>query len=218
MNSTNLFKMQWPRDLSGYEFIEFSSHTISNERSLIELPKQSYKRICPKNKNWRYYDPFTEAPELAREFSQLRVNDNEVEEDAALEFINRYGLLTMRTPENGQGETLDDWGNLIVGFRKVFKLIDTHKGKEAAITFNQANLNVKMSLEISEGNTQNKRGLNIFPATLYGAMCLMVSDEITKGVQVKQCQVPKCANWFPVRSNKKFCSNACRQAKHRKNK
>ena len=57
--------------------------------------------------------------------------------------------------------------------------------------------------------------LEVEPVNLIALAWLQIAAELTIGKVMKKCVSPKCLEWFPNRSNKRFCNNRCKMAFHR---
>lgn len=225
MHDSTLFQLSWKRDREGYEtdMIAARGPSTSNSLSLLRGEDDEHPVIKPKSGNFDNYDPFEYETSVAREFSQLDTEliENEkiqVNRKSAQAFANKYGLLGLHVlnPEDPK-EDLRQWGRFVIFFLHIFEKIDNKETKEAAEIFNNKELTQQrlMSPKITDGASSSQRQIQIKPATLLSAMILMLADEVTKGVQMQPCQNAQCRRWFPIRPNKKTCSDACKQALHR---
>ena len=58
--------------------------------------------------------------------------------------------------------------------------------------------------------------LEVEPVNLMALAWLQIASELTIGKRMKKCEASDCLEWFPDRSNKRFCNNRCKMAHHHK--
>lgn len=211
--SEQLFQFTWGICEDGYEisFVKGNPNPkviLSGERSRDE------RDILEKSNRMKFYNPFVDTPELARHFATLCRDENGIiEEQSALKFANKYGLLGV------VNESIEEWSEYSNFLKLLFDSLDQKKnGVECAKTiFNESDITPRFSIKIEGENSgaKHKRYLQIFPQRLIAAMWLMAAEELTKGVSMKACQRIGCSGWTSARSNKKYCSSACKQAAYR---
>ena len=210
----SLFNMKWVVARDGYKIGHPNAPKNLNQRKYILGLTSQYrfeKEIVSKTKEWRHYNPFeVRGGSVAREFASIPLIDEEPDEDAVIQFANSYGLLGLGLKDGTNEESLSEWKEKLLMFKAVFSDIDEDGAPFAGSSFNLMEIMPRMRLKISPGERKWNRSLEINPSTLYGAMWLMVANEITMGIQMKPCQRDGCRKWFSRRSNKKYCSDKCR--------
>lgn len=194
-DKVHLLSMIWGVDQSGYQILDSC--------------------VLPTRKRWKAYDPFEDRSGLARKFSKIPVRNGTADGTAVLEFANQYGLLGLGRSDGMEPENLEEWASEILSVRYIFTQLKKGDQEEAAYAFTGKYVVLPMRLSVHLQGKPNQRVLQMAPSTLCGAIWLMVADEIAKGAQYKSCKAPGCLEWFPIRSNKKFCSEACKQAAYR---
>ncbi len=206
----NLFEFQWAVDQDGYEI----EKVPPGSGSTLVYSYPGYRQIRRRGGPWRHYRPVEEDPGIARRFACLPETP-----DAVLQFVNRYGLpgtSALRTSEPdpwSEFEPLEDLYRGIRNLRFLFDLIDADKRQQVLELFNQ-HLKPRMTIRIGGGGTR-KPHLEVAPLSLNSFMVLQLAEEITrKNVRYVLCE--NCPSWFLHRRHKRFCSNTCRVAAHRK--
>lgn len=191
-----LFNMIWGVSEGGYEIAQ--------------------DMIQPKNKKWKTYDPFEGRNGIVRKFASIPVKSGKPSKDAVITFANEYGLLGLDNSYGMEGESLETWYQAVLAFRYILKQIKAGDQEEALHAFNGQNPISPMKLRISNDGSPWQRSFGMAPTTLYGALWLMLGNEIISGSQFQKCKAKECSEWLPIRSNHKYCSNACRQSAYRK--
>ncbi|MGE0109048.1 MAG: hypothetical protein AB7S81_04700 [Bdellovibrionales bacterium] len=209
-----LFDMEWSVDQSGYhvEHDKISEDVKGRERLYAEASKTDW--LVPRGGKMRKYNPFLQTPEVARVFSKLPLDPKtrEVMPEAAVEFANKYGLLGVGIFNKKGGEDLKEWSSIIDRFSDIFSLLDEGYAEIACYSFNEfSNWGLVMRPSISPAKKKGDRVFEINPKYLCGAMWIMLADELSRGTQLKSCGNPECSTWIKKRSNKKFCSDRCKQ-------
>lgn len=193
-----LFKLAWAVDPAGY---------VIDEAGAIK-PKHG--------KRWKKYDPFQRpGMGLARTFSRIPVRGGSLDRKRVFAFANDYGLLGINQSYGVEKEDLEAWRDAVLSLRSIFDAIDKGKSEDALYYFNGSGKAPLMRLNIPIEKEIRKRSLELTPETLYGAMWLMAANELSLGTQHQKCKAPGCAEYFPRRRNKKFCSDSCKMAAHR---
>lgn len=190
-----LFDLIWTVDKAGYEV--------------------SGNFIKPLTGKWKKYNPFNDTPGITREFSRIPFNlkTQTIDAKGAQSFANKYGLLGL---ENLQNEDLKAWAKMVILFWEIYSLIDGGLDIHARTVFNNFGPTPVLKLSISPGERKWFRSLEITPTTLYGAMWIMLANEITEGTRLQECEITGCGKWFTAKSNQKYCSAACKQRAYRK--
>jgi hypothetical protein len=139
----------------------------------------------------------------------------------------RYGLLTVsipRTPAPGQTvkadalppEPVDIWCKEIQALRACTELWDSIEGGEDSGTARE-----RVGRKIAEHLARvpfylraSEQGFAFCPATLHAALWQRFAAEVAGLIHPARCPAPNCGRWFlrgtAARSDKRFCSNACK--------
>jgi hypothetical protein len=143
-----------------------------------------------------------------------------------LSLAGRYGLLTVsipRTPAPGQivkadelpPEPVEIWRKEIQALRACTELWDSIADQESAAArerlrrkISEHLAHVPFHLKISE------QGFRYCPVTLSAALWQRFAAEVAGLIHPVRCAAPNCGRWFlrgtAARSDKRFCSNACK--------
>ena len=202
--STDLFDFHWPVDQDGYEVETIPGS--KSERITLLGNWGPYDVLRRKGGPQRFYRPLVDAPGLAREFSELP-------EEGYLDFICRFGFLSVNPDDHIQNESVSEWQRLQGCVRDILEARDAGDVRKAVDIYNQTGHFLRTYIDFSE---TTKRHLRIIPLSLFGVMMLQVADELTTGIEFQRCL--NCTTYFPRRSNKKFCSDRCKAAHNRKMK
>ncbi|MEZ5919212.1 MAG: hypothetical protein R3D66_04700 [Alphaproteobacteria bacterium] len=206
--------MQWVVNQGGYEIGQPNAPEDLKLRQYVlglTPPYRFAKAVVPKEGEWQSYNPFeVRGGSIAREFANIPLVGDGLDEKAVIEFSNNYGLLGLGLSDGKQEERLEDWKEKVLMFKAVFTDVDRDGGDFAGSAFNIMDVHTRMKLEISPGDRKWERSLEMTPATLYDAMWLMAVGEITMGAQMQPCEREGCSKWFAQRRNKKYCSDICR--------
>lgn len=215
--NAELFDLEWIVSQSGHEITEEpKSENLSGRSQLINGLAQT-KKIAPKGNRWKRYNPFLECPGIAREFASLPINfqNDEVEHVAAIRFANKYGLLGLEFSGGRKSEDLKGWSYLINTLDDIFLFIDSGEIEGACTVFNKYGPEPRLQMRITPAILKRDRFFEIQPCSLYGAMWIMVAEELSHGSQLQKCEMPGCEKWMKKRTNKRFCSAKCKQAAYR---
>lgn len=205
-----LFDLEWHRDICGYSLCGDGITTY----------------IQSSQNKWEMYRPFELKAGLVREFANIPVYNDMVDQASAISFAGKYGLLGLGGGAIVEREKLSDWAWIIQDFKKVLNAIDTNelayddKGLEppiavAPVYFNEMSYGPSLEVVVTDAQHTSDRDFQLLPNSLFDAMWLMLASEMTHGVQYQECQAPNCGNWFRIRSGKKTCSASCRKRLHR---
>lgn len=214
---SRLFDITWIVNEGGYEISRANMPKDSTIREMIFSDYRAVDLIVPCKDKWKKYNPFESGLGIAKEFSCIPfdLKTKQIDESAAIQFANRYGLLGLNHSNGKGGEPLNEWADMIILFWEIFNLIDKNLHEAARTVFNNFGPKPQLKLSISTGDRKWLRSLEITPTSLYGAMWIMVANAITKGTQLQECKMLGCGKWVPIRSNKKYCSDACKQSFYR---
>lgn len=210
--------MEWAVNQSGHEILDekIPKNLTGRSRVIAELARS--RKIVPKGTQWRKYNPFFQNPGIAREFSKLplKADNEEIDHTAAIRFANKYGLLGLSRSDGREPEDIQHWSDMIARFDEIFFLIDQGLNDAACKVFNEYGPEPRLKLLVTKASMKRDRFFEIRPTTLYGAMWIMVANELSRGTQLQHCQMPGCEIWVQKRVNQRFCSSKCRQAAYRR--
>ena len=218
----NLFEFEWERDIEGYRLVKADPLQRIEKKHFGTLPNYGEPEfiyelhektvIEPVSGKTEKYHPFVENLGIAREFSCLP------DSEEMMKFAKKYGLLGQRTPHQ-ISEDIEEWAEQISFFKKIFEAIDQGDSQLALSLFNSSLLKPSVTFSISTEHNKFRRKLSIQPPDLLSAMWIMISKQLTSGLELQECANPECSKWFKRRSNKKCCSTVCRVSYNRiKNK
>lgn len=214
--NTRLFEMDWHICEDGYEIIKRNKETLEIDTAVsmaIGLRSSNYW-IRPKSKNIKKYQPLKSYIGLARRCSDIAKSDNI--HDEMLNFANKFGLMGFSAFINDKEteEPLEIWKVFIDNLNLVYKFHDTQhiRGNlDKALTCyngNQQWLSMRSTVKWDEKPTL--RMLELRPSNLVSLIWLLLSEELTAGLDLKKCSSPKCQQWFPNKNNKQYCNVNCR--------
>jgi len=159
-----------------------------------------------------------DTPGLARRLADLYDEDplSDRPSDAdVLHFVNKFGLLI----EGGEMPVRD----LIYTAKYLYlfaRAVDIGDRPSARDLFNER-VTPTMTIRLvgsSTGRPTANWTLEPQPTDLISVAWLQMAQELTHGKRLKKCEAPDCLDWFPDRSNKRFCNNRCKMAYHASNK
>ena len=188
-----LFDLDWPIDQDGY---------------VIDTDPEGRQIVRRRGGPLRYYRPLRDHPGLAREFSELR------EEEDYIDFAGRFGLLGNSLDLASSTDDKELVAHWFLRSKQIRDLLGAHDNgdKKAAVKmYNETHHLLRTFVHAEE---TRKSRIVIQPSTLFGAMILQVADELTTGIRFKRCS--NCTTWFQHRANKNFCSDQCRYAHNNK--
>lgn len=222
LNDSRLFEFEWFVSQAGYvtqTATATSPEKISRKFILSTDGERYWDEIMPRRKaKEKKYNPFKDAPGMAKEFSKLPVcRDAEIVDPvSAIKFANRYGLLGTDFLNGREPEKLKDWYDLVILFDEIYGLVQMGLPQHAPLLFNHFGPSPKFKLSLCNAKLKRQRFLEIRPATLLGAMWIMLANDIGRGCDLQACKNPGCGIWFPKKSNKLFCHSNCKMAWRRK--
>ena len=223
---TEPFTFEWPVDQDGYDVIEKTESGVSED--LIFLSGQlrgidDRRAVRRRGGPLRFYRPLEEAPALFLELAHL-----EKSPAAVIEFANRFGLIGYAPPRPADEiseEPLWAWFGMIDALAAAEGLLKRYRAGEVQISDWIDAINSAMNPELIPKLSLppgKKPRIVAHPRTLADALQLQFMFQITHGRTFKQCD--HCSAWFPFgrgtgnRSRKRFCTNKCRVAAHRRRK
>ena len=160
----------------------------------------------------------------------LIVADCPAEPEAILDLAGRYGLLTVsipRTPAPGQivradalsPEPVEIWKGEIQALRICVDLWEAGSRDRLGRKLAEHLARVPFHLRASE---ENPLAFRYCPVTLSAALWQRFAAEVSGLLHPARCPAPKCGRWFlrgdAARTDKRFCSNACKNRIFRRNK
>jgi hypothetical protein len=210
----------WPVAVKGYEWLGFPGAG----------PMDWHLRAIQK---WplRHYEPLKEYTGLFWTFAKV-----EPTKEGVLAFANQFGVLgagpfvgmakNIGWIERGESDdVLEDWEKEIPLMRKAIALWErTQRGEVTdqevqglQHTINQELLNtvsVRLVPDVRHGGLT----LRMRPFTLLGALWLQLAEAVSGNKEFRSC--PTCGKWFELnpdiaRTNRQFCSDACRTRAYR---
>jgi len=206
--------------VGGYDVI-----TIENP----SFPGEKIRVLHPRSKRTRRFDLFESGSSAFLEFAQTPLT-----EDRVKDFADRYGLLS----EDDPAYEYECWGRDISlwfkNIRRMRRHVELWRKSTATGDFSRLIREVRRSfaidvkpsgppvalfLKIDRLSASPK--LCIRPVTFQEALWTQLVLEIDGGRNLYTCL--QCRKWFRLeakrgRSDKKYCSNACRMRAYRKRK
>ena len=163
------------------------------------------------------YHPHKEFPGLFREFADI-----ERTEQAACDFISRYGFLGGRFHPNARriiSESVKQVLSVQLRMKFVVLLLDTDR-TAFAVTILRGESKPLVQETIDDTNPNRLMPVAL-PLTLEGLLWLQVRDALVEGRRFKKCKWEDCPHWFPIgrgagTKRKLFCDDSCRVAWHRR--
>lgn len=216
-------QFQWPVDQDGYEIVapekaanavRLSNAAAFYRDELQEADLLGRGVIRRKGGPDRWYRPMVDTPGMARQLASLhREDDHKSPRNGDIRrFVARFGLLA-----NPDGEYVADWIYTIRYLAAFARAIDRGDKALAREIFNER-IVPPMTVRLrgsKDGRPTANWSLAIAPTNLMGAAWLQIAGELTSGIGMQKCAAPDCLDWFPERSNKRFCNDRCRNAAHR---
>ena len=206
---------EWQRDANGYNLADPAPWPASSPwrpDSIIPvvgiIPAEG-RRLVPNGGKQHSYQPLKFFDTLYRHFARIET------EDQALEFANKWGLLTKRDGSEEVKTFLQEADF----FRKALK--QSHPSRKKNIPeFNIevrspvfANLTASIIIDAS-----GRPKLDILPNNLLDALWLQLAQTLASGTDIRTCQL--CGQYFEVGSGSKkrldarFCSDEHRVQFH----
>jgi hypothetical protein len=221
-------KLTWSVHTAGYEIVEADKEAGVQEASLganfyssdvqrAYLLKRGVVRA--KGEKRHSYEPSQEAQGLGRRLSSMFQYDNPVvqspTDEQVLRFCDRYGLLVP-----GRAMLIRDMVQTCKYLHLFVEAIDRGDKAKAREVFNGAvvpGMTVRL-VGSKVGRPTANWNLEVQPTNLIAIAWLQIASELTVGKGMKKCEAQDCLEWFPERSNKRFCNNRCKMAFHRMTK
>lgn len=216
-------ELTWYVDLAGYEIVETENLRAAQQANLdanfYRPDKQEayYARrgvVRAKGGELRSYKPSIDTPGLARRLAGLYDESpvlNRPTDADVLDFVSRYGLLSAGTEMPVR--------DVIYTSKYLYLFaaaVDSDKKHDARQLFNERVL-PSMTVRLVGSKTGRPTAnwtLEPKPTDLISAAWLQMAQELTHGKSLKKCAAPDCLEWFPERTNKRFCGNRCKMAFH----
>jgi hypothetical protein len=150
-----------------------------------------------------------------------------------LSLAGRYGLLTVsipRSPAPGQilqacalpPEPVEIWRKEIQELRACTELWDSIANGQESGTPERERLGQRIAEHLARAPFHLKiseQGFRYCPVTLSAALWQRFAAEVAGLLHPVRCPAPNCGRWFlqgAARSDKRFCSNACRNRAFRR--
>jgi hypothetical protein len=197
MDVIELFKCEW--------FVNADGHTIENGC------------IVPLGRKATVYNPF-DYTALFMDFANIKDSDvrgdGSITDDAMIEFANRYGLLfhfDNSMPRSKNENTVQAWKYHIVRMARNIQLWHSGQTKKA-LEYPEPYLNLRARIDPFTSN------LELWTDSLISAMYMQLAQAVSGNKKYRQCAW--CKSSFEItpriaRTNRMFCSNACKQADYR---
>ena len=206
--------------VGGYDVI-----TIENP----SFPGEKIRVLHPRSKRTRRFDLFESGSSAFLEFAQTPLT-----EDRVKDFADRYGLLSNALNASNEWESGGDislWFANIRAMRRTvglwqkstvtgdFSRIIREVRRSFAIDVKPSGPPVALFLKIDPVSASPK--LCIRPVTFQEALWAQLVRAIDGNLNLRACV--QCRKWFTLeagrgRSDKEYCSNACRMRAYRKRK
>ena len=216
-------ELTWHVDMAGYEIIETEDLGAAQQTNLDanfyrpEKQEAYYARrgvVRAKGGQRRSYKPASDTPGLARRLAGLYAEDpllNRPTDADVLGFVSDYGLLSVG-PEMPVRDVI-----YTSKYLYLFSVaIDSGDKQGARKLFNER-VSPSMTVRLVGSKTGRPTAnwtLEPKPTNLISAAWLQMAQELTHGKSLKKCEAPDCPEWFPERTNKRFCGNRCKMAFH----
>jgi hypothetical protein len=217
--------LTWSVCTAGYEVVEAEEETNVPDAQLgtdfyLSETQQAYllKRgvVRAKELDTKEYIPSSEADGLARQLAAMFQYENPLvqspTDDQVLAFSNRFGLLVP-----GDKMYVHDIVLTCKYLHLFAEAIDRGDKVKAREVFNNTvvpGMTVRL-IGSKSGRLTADWKLEVEPVNLIALAWLQIASELTAGKAMKKCDAPDCLEWFPGRSNKRFCNNRCKMAFHR---
>jgi hypothetical protein len=220
--------------VDGYEVITLEETSEFRETSRV------VRILRPRSKRTRRFDLFESSPSAFLEFAQTLPNEHEI-----IDLADRYGPLSPEDPpdglKNGQrigvmdfyGHRINSWRGDIQrihepvelwkmsirtgDFSKIIRAVQRPRPKDHP----HPTRGRPVELLLKEDSLSASARLCIRPATLFDALWAQLLLKIDGNANLSACV--QCRKWFTLeagrgRSDKEYCSNACRMRAYRKRK
>ena len=214
--------LTWSVYTAGYEVVDaeeeanvpeahLGTNFFRSEKQQAYLLKRGVVRA--KGLETKEYVPSSEADGLARQLvAMFQYEDQLVQsptDDQVLAFCNRFGLLVP-----GEKMYVRDIVLTCKYLHLFAEAIDRGDKLKAREVFNDAVVPGMTVRLVGSRLTANWK-LEVEPINLIALAWLQIAAELTTGRAMKKCNASDCLEWFPNRSNKRFCNNRCKMAFHR---
>lgn len=161
------------------------------------------------------YIPSADASGLGRRLAGMfQYEDLSVQsptDEQVLEFCNQYGLLV-----SGRRMFVRDMVQTCKYLHVFAQAIDRGEKAQAREVFNNSvvpGMTVRLVGSKSGKPTANWK-MEVEPTNLIALAWLQIAEELTTGKRMQKCDAPDCLEWFPQRTNKRFCGNRCKMSWH----
>jgi endogenous inhibitor of DNA gyrase (YacG/DUF329 family) len=198
MNNYELFRFEWPVSVDGYQIEKVE---VIGAGLLGTETGETTECVYAIGKETEIYEPLKQYTGLFYDFSETEQNKTGI-----LEFANRYGLL-----KHGPNE-LDMWMRHIELMRRVINA--WHSGAKIKGLIKVINIAMEVDARIDPETLE----VHFWPRDLLSALWIQFGLAVSGQKQYRKCAW--CGSAFEIsprvaRTNRLFCSNACKQADYR---
>ena len=208
--------------------LEYECRVPVGGYDVITIKGEKTRMLHPRSKRTRRFDLFESGSSTFLEFAQTPLT-----EDGVKDFANRYGQLT-----HFLGPQDQDWGrNILIWFENIQRMRrDVELWRKSTVTGNFSRIirelrqsligglglsGVQVGLLLKKDRLSASPKLCIRPGTLHEALWAQLVLAIDGNLNLRACV--QCRKWFTLeagrgRSDKEYCSNACRMRAYRKRK
>jgi hypothetical protein len=233
-----LLEYQCQVSVGGYEVITIEKpYRDDDARGGPVVGVETWRILQPRSERTKRVDLFKASPSAFLEFAQTPAT-----EDAIKDFADRYGLLfpDIGTEPKQYGRDIDTWSFYIRStrqivelwerlrmkhnFSKIVRAVQTKLVEPVNEFLDEADRpvsGVPVELFLKEDPSSAAATLCIRPRTLFHALCAQLVLAIDGNMNLGTCV--QCRKWFRLdagrgRSDKQYCSDACRMRAYRKRK
>jgi hypothetical protein len=206
--------------VDGYEVVEeaIDPEDLRKYRRVLQLTPEMV--LQPRSKRTRRFDLFEVNSSAFLEFAQMPAT-----EDAIKDFAGRYGLLSH------PGETIVGWSVNIQEMHRTVTVWETSirtgdfskiiRAVEKLVGVRAIGEGLSVALVLTKDPLSASPSLCIRPINLQFALKAQLLLAIDGNLNLRGCV--QCRKWFTLeagrgRSDKEYCSNACRMRAYRKRK
>jgi hypothetical protein len=210
--------------VDGYEVIDLEAEVIDSESEasvagyvLVREDPWQGRGLRPRSEQTKCSDLFKAGPLAFLELAQTPKT-----EDGVIGFANRYGALY-----DSPKITLDFWFVAIGFLRRAVEVWDRSKRTgdfskviRAMKEIGSPSLS-QIDVRLKEDPSTGSASICLSPPSLYAALLVQLILAIDGNLNLRTCK--QCRKWFTLeagrgRSDKEYCSNACRMRAYRKRK
>lgn len=207
-------RLQWPRDLDGYEIEQFrsrSGRTLGEGGGSDDPPFEGLYIVALAQRAQEIHDP------LKIDGVWRRLADAEPTAEGALGFVKSFGFLTSKR----RRESVAFICQHIEAMRSIVAAIDREDWTtlDLWLTDNRKALRLHPVFLQEEG--WPRPDLFFAPNTLLDAIYLQALQDATSGTELEKCDRPACPEWFAVgpgtgharvKRPVRYCTPKCQKA------